>query len=472
MGAVVIYPGGFMRSNFHLLYYLISLAVISTNTSVNAQDNSKKIGLKEVAKRAKLPFKIGTAVNFYGQKDKSGPYAPGILSGTNSDAVRDAAHEAILNRDFNLIQTGNELKMFGIWKGVKRDEAGKLTAVCDFNNLKLMADYAIPRKLSLRGHVIVYNAFYQLPQSLFNIEWSKQTAALKPEFTPQDLRDALHSYVSQVVHETLAVNATARRKHRIKKLFVAWDVVNEAVADDDSSNGANGFKYPKNDAWHDAGPKGVGGDSFGYDYVSDVFKWTEEEMLKSIALKAEGVTEADRFSLYYNDFSGEWNPKKWEAMKNLVKHIKETGGRVDGMGFQTHLLANKGDVSAFQLDASIKESIALGLRFSITECDFRIRFDSKEGTLEQQRAWQAKNYADTVKLCKRYSKSCDLLQVWGFLDDGSWIPSVFAGWGEATLYTGWNSLQNNYVAKEGKDENGAAYSSFRDALKSKKSEVN
>ena len=445
-----------------------ALALLALSPGIaQAQREAKMPGLKDAARKAPLPFKVGTAVSFYGGKGKNGVYSPGILPCPASDTQRDAAFGKIIAQEFSLIQPGNELKMSGLWKGVARDGNGKLTAVCDFANLKTLAAYAAPRKLSVRGHVMVYNALYQLPDSLFAIDWSRQTASLRPEFSPEDVRDALHSYVAQVVRATLAANAIARRQHRISPLFIAWDVTNEAVSDEDSASGVNGFRYPKSDVWRRVGPKGIGGDTEGYDYVSDVFQWAEQEMALDISRHQDGITPADRFRLYYNDYNGEWNAKKWQAIKNLIQHIQKTGGRVDGIGFQAHLIAGRDDLAQGQFGVSVQESIALGLRFSITENDFRIQTPPKENALDQQRIWQAQNYAQVGEICRRYAAHCDLYQVWGCLDEDSWIPATFPGWGEATLFTGWNPATNRYEAKMGQPGTSRAYAALLDALNGK-----
>ena len=412
------------------IYCIIGLALLALCARpTQAQRNEKAPGLKDAIQKARLPFKIGTAVSFYGGKDKNGVYGPGLLPGPASDAARDAAFGKILAQEFNLIQPGNELKMSGLWKGVTRDGSGKLAAVCDFANLDTLAAYAGPRKLAVRGHVMVYNALYQLPGSLFTIDWGRQTAALKPGFSPEDIRDALHSYVAQVVRATLVLNARARRQHRVSPFFTAWDVTNEAVSDLNPTGGVNGFRYPESDVWRRVGPKGNGGDAEGYDYVSDVFQWAEAEMAQAIRSHRDGITEADRFRLYYNDYNGEWNAKKWAAIKNLARHIRATGGRVDGIGFQAHLIAGRDNLARGQFAVSVQETIAMGLRFSITENDFRIETPPKGNTLEQQRVWQAQNYAEVGEICRKYASSCDLYQVWGCLDDGSWIPPTFPGLG-------------------------------------------
>ena len=452
-----------MRQKVRCYFAVFVLSALSFGAA-QAQREEKAPGLKDAAQEARLPFKIGTAVSFYGGKDKNGVYNPGLLPGPASDKTRDMAFGKILAREFNVIQPGNELKMSGLWKGVTRDGSGKLAAVCDFANLRTLAAYAGPRKLAVRGHVMVYNALYQLPGSLFTIDWGRQTAALKPGFSPEDVRDALHSYVAQVVRATLVLNARARRHPPVSPLFIAWDVTNEAVSNDKPTEGANGFRYPDSDIWRRVGPKGVGGDAEGYDYVSDVFQWAKEEMAQDIRRHRDGITAADRFRLYYNDYNGEWNAKKWEAIKNLARHIRATGGQVDGIGFQAHLIAGRDNLARGQLAVSVQETIALGLRFSITENDFRIQTPPKENSLEQQRIWQAQNYAEVGEICRRYASSCDLYQVWGCLDDGSWIPPTFPGWGEATLFTGWNLAANRYEAKMGQPGASRAYAALLQAL--------
>ena len=455
-----------MTQKFYCYFAAAALLALAVRAA-RAQREEKAPGLKDAVKNARLPFRVGTAVSFYGGKDKNGVYNPGLLPGPESDKTRDAAFSKILAREFNLIQPGNELKMSGLWKGVARDGKGKLAAVCDFANLDALAAYAGPRKLAVRGHVMVYNALYQLPGSLFTIDWSKQTATLKPGFSPEDVRDALHSYIAQVVRATLVLNSRARRQQHISPLFTAWDVTNEAVSNDKSTEGVNGFRYPDSDIWRRIGPKGIGGDTEGYDYVSDIFRWAGEEMARDIRSHRDGITEADRFRIYYNDYNGEWNAKKWEAIKNLVRHIRATGGRVDGIGFQAHLIAGKDNLARGQFAVSIQQTIAMGLRFSITENDFRIQIPPKENPLEPQRVWQAQNYAEVGELCRKYAPSCDLYQVWGCLDDGSWIPPTFPGWGEATLFTAWNPAANRYEPKTGQPGASRAYAALSEALRGK-----
>jgi len=114
----------------------------------------------------------------------------------------------------------------------------------------------------------------------------------------------------------------------------SWDVVNEALNEDGSLR--NSIFLEK----------------LGEDYIRKAFE---------LAAKAAPGAE-----LYYNDYNIE-QPKKRAGVIALVKKLKTSGTRIDGIGIQGHW-SIKGP-SLEDIENSILEFSALGLKVSFTELD-------------------------------------------------------------------------------------------------------
>ena len=114
----------------------------------------------------------------------------------------------------------------------------------------------------------------------------------------------------------------------------SWDVVNEALNEDGTLR--NSIFLEK----------------LGPDYIRKAFE---------LAAKAAPGTE-----LYYNDYNIE-QPKKRAGVIALVKKLKASGTRIDGIGIQGHW-RTKGP-SLEDIENSILEYSALGLKVSFTELD-------------------------------------------------------------------------------------------------------
>jgi endo-1,4-beta-xylanase len=114
----------------------------------------------------------------------------------------------------------------------------------------------------------------------------------------------------------------------------SWDVVNEALNEDGS------FR------------KSVFLEKLGEDYIRKAFE-----------LAAKAAPDAE---LYYNDYNIE-QPKKRAGVIALVKKLRASGTRIDGVGIQGHW-SIKGP-SLEDIENSILEYSALGLKVSFTELD-------------------------------------------------------------------------------------------------------
>ena len=278
--------------------------------------------------------------------------------------------------------------------------------------------------LTVRGHCMVYNQDYTAPtfpagQPPLFVHGADKKLTLNTPYTPDDMREMLQSYVQQVVDATMAQNAKSR-KHGGYEVVQAWDVTNEVVSEDpkDAEVPEAGFAYRKIDFWYNNGPRLTEGAN-GYDYVGDIYRWASQEMKKNIGkiIAGQKITRADRFALYYNEYNLEWNASKMARTLHMLRHIRQSGGEVDGLGFQAHVEADGLDTKQFA--ASIEAAIAMGLRFSVTEADCAIHADLAKLTVAQQETNQGREYGEMAQLCVGHQKFCDAFQVWGATDDGS-----------------------------------------------------
>jgi endo-1,4-beta-xylanase len=113
-----------------------------------------------------------------------------------------------------------------------------------------------------------------------------------------------------------------------------WDVVNEALEEDGTLR------------------KSIFLEKLGEGYLAEAFKLAE---------KAAPNTE-----LYYNDYNIEQPAKRAGAIE-LIKKIQASGARIDGVGIQGHWSINGPPIA--ELEKSIEEFSALGLKVMITELD-------------------------------------------------------------------------------------------------------
>ncbi|KAI9703516.1 MAG: hypothetical protein M1820_005820 [Bogoriella megaspora] len=176
----------------------------------------------------------------------------------------------------------------------------------------------------------------------------------------------------------------------------AWDVVNEALNDDGT------FRE-----WE------------LYNIIGPAY----------IPLAFEAAAAADpTVKLYYNDYNIETAGAKATAAQNIVKMIKAYGGKIDGIGLESHFIVGETPSAAAQA-SNMASFTALGVEVAVTELD--VRETLPESSAQDQQ--QAKDYVSTVQACLQ-TKNCVGVTVWDFDDQYSWVPSTFSGQGAADLY--------------------------------------
>jgi endo-1,4-beta-xylanase len=240
----------------------------------------------------------------------------------------------------------------------------------NFADADAIIAFAKANAMQVRAHTLVWHE--DLPRWL-----------TERNVTREDLMANLRQHILTVV---------GRYRGRV----VAWDVVNEAMADSGSL---------RDTIWL----RGI-----GPDYIDLAFRWAHE---------------ADpQARLFYNDYGGEGLGRKSDAIYGLVRNLQTRGVPIHGVGLQTHIRLESSPALR-DVAANMNRLAALKLEVHITEMDVRI-----EGPVtEEALAAQARIYRDMLGVCLS-AKNCKAFVLWGFTDRHSWIPQFFPQWGAALIF--------------------------------------
>ena len=166
---------------------------------------------------------------------------------------------------------------------------------------------------------------------------------------------------------------------------------------------------------------------------------------------ASRLTDA---KLEIRDFNIAFGGKKADGVYQLIRHLKNTGVRVDAVGFQCHLNAGI-NYNYENLRKNILRFIDLGVEVYITELDVGLNLWGKGGNhkkvsdvIKSEEDWnlffeeQNKIYYNLVRTAKE--AGVKLISDWGFRDD---IP-----------YGGWRKDQKAWMVNKDYSRKGAYYS--------------
>ncbi|WP_276255006.1 endo-1,4-beta-xylanase [Halomontanus rarus] len=261
----------------------------------------------------------------------------------------DPSYWKTAKNEFNAVTPENTLKM-----GPLRPSPHAY----DFTDADAIVDFGRKNDMYVRGHTLVWHN--QKP------EWFQAW-----DYTDDQLRKFLRDHVHTVVG-------------RYRSSIDAWDVVNEAVADDGTL---------RETVWYDA---------LGEEYLDLAFRWAREV-----------DPEVD---LYYNDYGADAVNEKSDAIYDLLERLLERGVPIDGVGLQFHALAGRPDPES--VAENIRRFQDLGLDVQITEMDVANAVNDRP---ENPLAEQADYYREIVEVC--LETGCDTLVTWGVHDASSWLRS-------------------------------------------------
>lgn len=294
---------------------------------------------------------------------------------------RDPSYWKTASSEFNAVTPENALKM-----GPLRPSRHTY----DFRDADAVVNFGREHDMTVRGHTLVWHN--QKP------DWFQAW-----DYTDEQLRRFLREHIHTVVG-------------RYRETIDAWDVVNEAVADDGSM---------RRTVWSDA---------LGEDYLEDAFTWAREV-----------GPDAD---LYYNDYGADAINEKSDAIYDLLEGLLDRGVPIDGVGLQLHALGEHPDPDS--IAENIRRFQDLGLEVQITEMDVAFPADDVPADALEI---QADYYRAVVEACLEVG--CDTVVTWDVHDGNSWLRS-FKDFGER--YSG------DPLLFDDRYERKPAYYAVRDAL--------
>lgn len=296
--------------------------------------------------------------------------ASGKLVGAavQSGLLADGRYSGVLGRHFNYVTAEYEMK----WGAIERVRGNP-----DYGGGDAIVAYAQAHGMQVKGHALI---------------WHESLPAWVGALPAADLRAAFENHIRSVAEH-------------YRGRVIAWDVVNEAVADDGSGLRNTVFRQ-----------------KLGDEYIAEAFRLAKQADPQAL--------------LFYNDYGGEGLTRKSNRIYDLVQGLRAQGVPIDGVGLQMHTTATNAP-SAGEVVANMRRLASLGLVVNISEMDVRIR--DAPGTAQARLELQKSVYRSIVAACVDEAQ-CDAVTFWGFTDAHSWIDGRF-GADDPLLF------DDNYAAK-------------------------
>ncbi|WP_128659062.1 endo-1,4-beta-xylanase, partial [Paenibacillus sp. 598K] len=285
-------------------------------------------------------------------------------------------HHQLLDRHYNSVVAENVMKPGSI---------NPREGVYNWTAADTLRDYARANGMNLRFHTLVWHS--QGNDWILQDETGKE---LEP--TPENKQlvlERLEAYLRVVV---------ARYKDDVRD----WDVVNEVI----DENRPGGMR---DSGWYRL---------TGLDFIRTAFRVARE-------------VAGDDAMLYINDY-GTDNPRKRDALYELVTQLREEGVPIDGVGHQTHI--NITGPSIERISDSIRLFGEAGLDNQITELDVSVYTNSSDAYQEvpeeliATQGYRYKELFDELKRLDNEGKSAGMdggwisnVTLWGIADDHTWL---------------------------------------------------
>lgn len=274
----------------------------------------------------------------------------------------------LIKREFNSLTSENAMKMEAIHPKEN---------VYFWKDADAIVQFAIANKMKVRGH---------------NLCWHQQT----PDWMFKDAN-------GEPVEKAVLLSRLKKHIHavvsRYKGKIYAWDVVNEAIDD-------NNDKFLRESAWFKI---------CGEDFIFKAFEYAHEADPKA--------------QLFYNDYGIE-KPGKRERTYNLLKKLLAAKIPVHGVGIQGHWSIHE-DFNQ-DLRKAIRLFSSLGLKVQITELDISVHHH-KEVSAPPNGAVAAITPEATLKQIEQYKKVFQVMRdyrnvitgltFWNVSDRSSWLDN-------------------------------------------------
>lgn len=293
----------------------------------------------------------------------------------NMGALNDSDRIKSVCNHFSSITMENEMKPDSLLDGAASEKSSDGMPEINTKRLDQILSTAKENNIPLRGHTLVWHN--QTPDWFFakDYEPSKGLAG------KDEMRKRMEAYIKKVLTYC---------QENYPGVVYAWDVVNEAMADEGG--------YRTKSRWYE-----IYGDE---SYIEDAFTFARKYADPEV-------------KLFYNDYN-EYMPAKREMITATVKKLKEKGV-LDGVGMQSHWDMDYPTTDL--IDAALEKYGAIdGLEIQLTEIDMHNTDDSEEGLRAQ--ADRYKQFFQTILRADRTGKAnITNVTFWGVTDEDSWLTN-------------------------------------------------
>ncbi|MES2377864.1 MAG: endo-1,4-beta-xylanase [Bacteroidota bacterium] len=298
-----------------------------------------------------------------GLKDYYKDYFP-IGVAVSPRSLRDSAERQLIIKEFNSLTPENAMKMGPIHPQEN---------TYNWKDADAIVDFAQAHHMRVRGHNLCWHT--QAPDWIFH---DKDGNLVSKEVLLNRLKEHIYAVVG-----------------RYKGKIYAWDVVNEAVSD-------NNDQLLRNSLWYQI---------CGEDYIFKAFQYAHEADPNAV--------------LFYNDYGTESTGKR-ERVYQLLQKMLAAGIPVNAVGLQAHWSIN--DPSEEALITSINKFRALGLKVQITELDISVytgndRKITDAGFTPEREQKQMEQYAKVFKIFRDYRQYLTGVTFWNVSDRSSWLDN-------------------------------------------------
>ena len=306
-----------------------------------------------------------TASSIKGLKDYYQNYFPiGVAVGPQSLIGPNAK---LILKEFNSVTPENAMKM-----GPIHPEENRYF----WRDADSIVNFAQKNGIKVRGHNLCWHE--QTPSWMFKDNQGN-------EVSKEVLLKRLKDHITEVVT-------------RYKGKIYAWDVVNEAIDDDNS-------KFLRNSLWYKI---------CGDDFIIKAFEYAH-------------AADPDA-QLFYNDYNTE-RPEKRDRIYKLLKQLVDAKVPVHGVGLQGHWSLY--EPTQQELRKAIEQFSSLGLKVQVTELDVSVypweknqrplmNGEKFEFTPEQEQK-QMQVYKNVFQIFRDYKSVITGITFWNISDQHTWL---------------------------------------------------
>jgi endo-1,4-beta-xylanase len=278
----------------------------------------------------------------------------------------DTKFRALLNKEFNSITAGNDMKMYKFFVGPD---------TYDWSSGDAIVSYAKVNGLRVHGHTLIWHPTYAIP------DWLESFSGTDAEFEAQ-IEKYIKATVAHFAKTTFSDGTP---------VVASWDVVNEAFTTD-----AEAAIFRKR---------------MGPNYVEKCFKWAREADSK--------------VKLFYNDYNLGSSSSKAAQVIQMVNNFKANSIPIDGIGMQMHIDYQYPNLQS--LEENLTSLANTGLLIHFSEVDMTVNKDKALASLTTARSNEQKErYKQIAKLYKTIPVSQQFgITFWGMRDIDSWLIDFY-----------------------------------------------